>query len=282
MSHTYYTSLGVPTIPSLPISLRLATPHDIPSIASISASTLADDNLFAYLHPGRLSYPTSFRNQFLRRTKLRFYTPGFVYVVAVSTTYLEEKVKEDGEYEDKREGEVLGFACFSRQGTSPSTRNWRRDSLAAWVERCFASLEQSYIDLFRLDRSLSPENLATYLASTASSEDAPNEDDLYPLHLVPPEDPEAGYWILHNLFVDPKYQRKGVGGALLRWGLRRAQEEGVGVGLTTSFMGKALYVREGFEVLGAMETPVGKEEVMGWKPKGIKRDGGDVEQSNPP
>lgn len=57
-------------------------------------------------------------------------------------------------------------------------------------------------------------------------------------------------WRLSWLSVASSSQRRGVGRGLLRWGVERGEEEGVSVVLESSEMGRGLYARAGFEVVG--------------------------------
>lgn len=60
----------------------------------------------------------------------------------------------------------------------------------------------------------------------------------------------AERWRLSWLSVAPEAQRRGVGRALLRWGVERGEEEGVPVVLESSEAGRGLYAGAGFEVVG--------------------------------
>ncbi|KAI7475334.1 hypothetical protein KC357_g4988 [Hortaea werneckii] len=51
---------------------------------------------------------------------------------------------------------------------------------------------------------------------------------------------------LDILTIDPKYQRKGIGNALVQWGTRKADELGVEAVVESSVFGKALYEKNGF------------------------------------
>ncbi|TKA80651.1 hypothetical protein B0A55_01876 [Friedmanniomyces simplex] len=46
--------------------------------------------------------------------------------------------------------------------------------------------------------------------------------------------------------IDPKYQRKGVGGELVKWGTQRADEMGVAAVVESSVYGKGLYEKHGY------------------------------------
>lgn len=52
---------------------------------------------------------------------------------------------------------------------------------------------------------------------------------------------------LEILGVHPSYQGRGLASKLLKWGLARADDEGVEVYLSSSPEGKMLYDRNGFE-----------------------------------
>ncbi|KAG4429455.1 hypothetical protein IFR05_015066 [Cadophora sp. M221] len=55
---------------------------------------------------------------------------------------------------------------------------------------------------------------------------------------------------LSLLMTDPKYQRRGIGTALLKWGHERADREGVPCFLIASPAGHPLYVHVGWKVIG--------------------------------
>ncbi|GAA6033034.1 hypothetical protein JCM8097_000111 [Rhodosporidiobolus ruineniae] len=58
--------------------------------------------------------------------------------------------------------------------------------------------------------------------------------------------PEGRHYHLMILIVDPTRQRTGAGSALLRWGCRKADEEGVAIDLKATDVGIPLYLRFGF------------------------------------
>ncbi|KAL7336435.1 acyl-CoA N-acyltransferase, partial [Rhodotorula toruloides] len=66
---------------------------------------------------------------------------------------------------------------------------------------------------------------------------------------------EEPHFYLSTLAVDPRYQRRGVGAALLRWGCREADDAGLPVYLRASDDGLVLYEQAGFERLGEPFIP---------------------------
>lgn len=60
---------------------------------------------------------------------------------------------------------------------------------------------------------------------------------------------------MKKLSVDPKRRRKGIGMILLQWGLDRAQEENIAVGLESSAAGSPLYLKAGFVEIKRYEMP---------------------------
>ncbi|KAJ5344345.1 GNAT family acetyltransferase [Penicillium brevicompactum] len=65
------------------VHLRPACAQDLPGIADLAARAMLEDELFAYLCPGRYEHYSHFRYAFLRRLKTRLVTPRYVMIVAV-------------------------------------------------------------------------------------------------------------------------------------------------------------------------------------------------------
>lgn len=63
---------------------------------------------------------------------------------------------------------------------------------------------------------------------------------------------------LSGLAVHPDYQRQGIAGKLMQFGLDRADEEGLPIYLTASEKGVALYSKYGFEPRGDVMMMHGK------------------------
>lgn len=64
------------------------------------------------------------------------------------------------------------------------------------------------------------------------------------------------HWYLDILFTHPAHQRKGVAGILMRWGLSRADEDGLEVYLEASLQGKPVYEHLGFQEVALVRIPV--------------------------
>lgn len=77
------------------------------------------------------------------------------------------------------------------------------------------------------------------------------------------------HWFVKRLCVDPAWRRQGVGMMLLQWGLDRAQEENVVVGLDATDEGMALYVKAGFVEIARVEVEEldMRVPVLLWRPK---------------
>ena len=64
---------------------------------------------------------------------------------------------------------------------------------------------------------------------------------------------------LINLFTHPDYRNRGLGGRLVEWGLREADEKGLEAYVEGTFLGRGLYERYGFVVMHLAEMEFGNE-----------------------
>ena len=106
-------------------------------------------------------------------------------------------------------------------------------------ERFAAQAQMRYMKLFRLDPSLDVSHLKAYKDVMETQNPADSALEGHDEHL----------W-LYTLATHPKYQRKGVGKRLLKWGIKRAEMEGIPIGLIASPEGAGLYASAGFKDVG--------------------------------
>lgn len=89
--------------------LREGRLADVPYVADIGCEALWNDEIVQYLAPNRASYPRSHRDNYLHRTKKRFFA-GDRLIVAVT---------DDGDAAWRGVEKVVGFAFWSdTKGTS--------------------------------------------------------------------------------------------------------------------------------------------------------------------
>ena len=94
----------------------------------------------------------------------------------------------------------------------------------AVFERQALRLTNHYISLFHLDRSVSRSRLA--------------EADALKDHFSD---------VSERWHVDPGFQRRGVGGRLVEWGIENANKEGIPATTLGSQVGQSMYRKKGFK-----------------------------------
>ena len=133
----------------------------------------------------------------------------------------------------------------------------------AGFERMAMDMEMWYTTMFRLDKSYDYEHLALFLAGQAGYADVIGR------HI----DNDNHIW-LTMLGVDPRFHRRGVGKRLLQWGMSRADEEAVQMGLIASPAGRKLYESVGFQDVGVLKIegcPLTDSAYVRW-PNGERKD----------
>lgn len=122
------------------------------------------------------------------------------------------------------------------------------------VECALLQLTDTYNYVTGADKSLSHERLQEWL--TASLDEFGGIPEM---------------WKLHNLCVDPRFQRRGIGGLLMKWGKEQAEKEGCPIGLSSSMKGSGLYLKNGFRryaTIRVKDFPVEDVPVFLWEPPG--------------
>jgi ribosomal protein S18 acetylase RimI-like enzyme len=206
-------------------------------MATISANAMFNADTSQYLAPYRHHHPECFRQGFLRRQKMRFYR-GQVIHVAVSD--------ERDSWWDGNEG-ILGFITAFVKGEEQTVGR-------GVLELLLLTLEDRWSLLSRSDRSSSLLRWREFARNLKSSK--PFTD--------------LGHYVeIDFLAINPDYQRKGIGSALVRsiQEIGRALE--LPIVLVASEMGGPMYSRSGFNKYGPRY--VGSfhlGEVMRWNPPG--------------
>lgn len=99
--------------------LRSVTPEDFFYTASMSVDAFWNDELYVYTNARRGQYRNHFRDSFVRKHRMRYWTPGSVFQVAVT---------DEGDDGHTKGGKVVGFATWERRGTSDVAKSWQKDT----------------------------------------------------------------------------------------------------------------------------------------------------------
>ncbi|KAI9726333.1 MAG: hypothetical protein M1828_001607 [Chrysothrix sp. TS-e1954] len=251
--------------------IRPILPSDIPQITTIAADAFAEDPLLSYIHPYLKDYPADWHAYMKRRVWTHILTPYTYGMVAVADDLNSSPPPATKE-------EITGYAFFTRRApTSPSPspslcqEAWRTHPLSSPFSPVFSqmhsltlSITERATEFLSLDRSVDLERQWAFRTASASA----SNDDFAPLA-------KTHYWHLRILAVSPRYQRRGVGGLLVRYGTDLAGREGVPVTLRASEIGCGCYTKEGFVGVGwcGRDEGGGRSRVMVWDGSGRFVDG---------
>ncbi|KAE8151517.1 hypothetical protein BDV25DRAFT_152511 [Aspergillus avenaceus] len=222
---------------------------DIPQAARLAATEYTGTELSTWLCPRHQEYPDDFYRRFVRMLKERYINPRSLGFVTVPASNPQTPV---------------AYALFMRLGDDDiakryiATRSsWWRTLQSLWFS-CWTWIE-SFI--WR-DRITDNDALATFEKSEKADQmrywDSPEMKAKY-----------GSRWHTLSVVVSSACQRRGLGKHLMNEVLRRAEDEGVVVGLEASKDGEKLYQSLGFELRGrfglSLKRPVGG--IMMWTPK---------------
>ena len=246
--------------------IRLICPRDFSATASVAVSSFSDEETLSWVHCYKDQYPEAFHQFFLRKLRSRFWAVGCYIYVAVL-----DKGDRDYQYEEQ----AVGYAVWERQGESDMARRWRQPSLrrrkassnchavlrhntdsnnlvATVLESALLRLEEDYYALIHADKSMDYDRLRQYV----KIEQFDNIPEI---------------WRIRGLCVDPAFQGRGIAGKLLDWGQEQASREACPIGLMSSQMAEAVYLKKGFReygrvlIGGLIDAPA-----MIWEPKGLE------------
>ena len=251
--------------------VRPFLPSDLPDMATIHATALADDELFSWLHPRMAQYPGDYRRCTLRLLRMRAVSPEFHIFVCVRNAdddtvafsdvpdgWCANEKNAPGEQDIG--GEIVGFAMWNRAGPTGDlvVQSWQQPnshSVLALLDRYLLTLEHQYVNLLRMDQSQNTTLARSYRSAMSNKR---------PFARLP------AYWHLRGLVVAPWAQRRGVGRLLVQFGKQRARDEGVPVCLQASEAGVGTYRKEGFGIIGYSGFPVARGpdagRTMVWDP----------------
>ncbi|TVY35938.1 hypothetical protein LOCC1_G008935 [Lachnellula occidentalis] len=210
-----------------PIIIRQARLWEGYQIGKIASITYYDTPLVNFLSPYRAKYPADYVRTYSERSQARLFNPRSLSFVAC---------------EASNPSHVIGYAQFLRLGDDGGAKRHlaSRKSLWLWA---LSWLFWAYCKVLGLtigDKSADPKAVAEFLSLVAS------DDDKYWKGV--PE--RKNRWHAASVVVGKEFQGRGVGKRLMAEVIRRAESEGVCVGLEASGPGEHLYRSVGFQLLG--------------------------------
>ena len=246
-------TLITPNIPSAKedIIIRPAKLRDGPAIGRVAGKTYYNTPMTSWLSPHRAKYPDAYERGSIERAITRLLSPrNETYVACLPS------------------GKIVGAAQFRREGDDAGARKMIRElgvvsRLWMWV---LGWVFWVYCQLYRVvkgpDRSADAEAAKTF--SGWCRVDNEKHWDSY--------EERANRWHALSVVVLPQWQGNGIGKMLMAEVMRKAERDGVMVGLESSPDGEAFYRALGFVLLSRFSNAVqGLEDSggeMAWYPKG--------------
>ncbi|KAK6081146.1 acetyltransferase [Seiridium cupressi] len=216
------------------IKQREARYSDILAIARANASSFFDDSLFGDLiHPRRKEYPDDVYLFYLRSLRIGFWDYRTKWLVAVA---------EDANGKET----IVGFAKWLRVGSGGQSMDcpWSR------FKRLLPTLTHSVLG--SLLKPLSSQAMRIHALIWPNRAVDPEKEDVFtslaPFTASLWSGERAESWLLDLLAVVPYYQGKGVGRLLVKWGLDRAQEDGICASVMSAWNKDEFYRKAGFEI----------------------------------
>ncbi|KAI9716395.1 MAG: hypothetical protein M1828_000337 [Chrysothrix sp. TS-e1954] len=224
------------------VRLRPARAGDLPYLAQIHIDAHVEDPLHVQLMPGQFKHPYhAYVGKLLMFRKTYYSNPTARYIVA-----------------ENEVGNPIGFAAWNVINSCPLAVRWKDEHKQVTrfpgVQGRLLKLEGDYWQ-YCVDRA---SDQAVYRDFIKAMEG--NYKDLK----------EHIYCMA--LGVDPKWQRKGVGKQLLRWGKDLARQEGLPIALTSSPVGYSMYIKEGFSEYMITRSLNLDVPVLLWEPEEHKGD----------
>lgn len=187
--------------------LRAATADDIPRCQTINDAAFETDELRRFMVPGRLTHALSWRQRSLNIARQSFYTANtWTFVCAA-----------DASDDFAPDGEILGYTRWRRSASKEDapTDPWTRPipmTVLETVDSWLRWAELKWEDTLRLNPAVD------YAANDAFMRCGMASTNFKPMKGVT-------HWYLESICVAPEFQRRGIGRALIQWGLDRVEEE---------------------------------------------------------
>jgi len=237
--------------PRIPIKIRPATLLESREIGRIAAETYIDEPLINFLSPYAAQYPTHYLRGFRQRALQRMLDPRNLTFVACDPS-------------DK----PIGYTQVKRLGDDAAAQRQiaSKKSLWLWVLSWAWAAWCTVVGwVVGGDKSAEPKNVKIFEAWCE------RDEEIYWGGKAHPERKER--WYVQSCVVRAEYQGMGVGKKLMGEVTKRAQEEGVIVGLEASAHGYWMYKSVGFELLARFDQPGLDHKdtggIMMWSPKKV-------------
>ena len=114
--------LALHTSVSPTMHVRPAVSSDLSATSTLSVSGCWDDELVEWLNPYRAQYPENFRDSFLQKHRMRYWSADYHFYVA-------ETDQEDKDWSG--EPQVTGYAIWQRRGNNEAAKAWQKWSWRA-------------------------------------------------------------------------------------------------------------------------------------------------------
>jgi GNAT superfamily N-acetyltransferase len=229
------------------IIIRQAHIWEAYRIGEIAAKTYFNTPLTKFLSPYRHKYPTHFVRGFKQRYQANLLNPRNLTFVAC---------------EASNPSYPIGYAQFLRIGNDEGAKKqiasrWSIGLLfLSWIFWLYCKVQAWLIP----DKSVDPKALADF----SEWEEAENEKHW---NHVPER---QNRWYAQSVVVETEFQGRGIGKLLMMEIIKKAEEEGVCVGLEASAPGEHMYRSVGFKLLGPFsELNMAIEKgggIMMWSP----------------
>jgi GNAT superfamily N-acetyltransferase len=244
LRHIFSSSALPPTPTSatmaspFPISIQLATYADIPALAQISGDSFEEDRHTQMKGLGKKPY-----NMYeLANTDIARYLSSEKCVVLKAV--------------DDATGVAVGWSCWGFRGFEADEipRPEPGQPEEKDISKPFFEDEISNLKKAEEEKEEEKED------SVRRLEEMTNADMKHWMETLMP--PGTKCMFVVSLSVSPKFQGRGVGGRLLRWGTDTADKFGVFIWVHSSESAWKTYAKHGFEIVGTLDVDLDE-----WAPK---------------